>query len=165
MAWLETRDFTHIYMPMFDAQSIYTTVKKVYHTQGIDVLIVDYFKDRSDGDAYATYQELGRLADMVKNNICGDMNIAGIAAAQATATGKIAGSAKLGRNVSTVIMVLDKTPDEIEADGPECGNKKLFVKMNRNGMQMADGEYIDLMFDGNRISYTEAKQHIPQTPY
>ncbi len=165
VAWLETRDFTHIYMPMFDAQSIYTTVKKVYHTQGVDVLIVDYFKDKSDGDAYATYQELGRLADMVKNNICGDMNIAGLAAAQATSTGKIAGSAKIGRNVSTVIMVLDKTPEEIEADGPECGNKKLFVKMNRNGMQMAEGEYIDLLFDGNRISYTEAKQHIPQTPY
>ena len=34
------------------------------------------------------YQELGSLVDMVKNQICGDMNIAGIGAAQATSTGK-----------------------------------------------------------------------------
>lgn len=41
--WMKSKSFTHLYMPMFDAQSIFTTVKKVNHTQGIDVLIVDYF--------------------------------------------------------------------------------------------------------------------------
>lgn len=63
VAWLKERDFTHLYMPMFDAQSIYTAVKKVKHTQGIDVLIVDYFKGKGEGDAFASYQELGRLVD------------------------------------------------------------------------------------------------------
>jgi len=38
--WLKTRKFTHIYIPMFDQQSIYTAVKKVKHTEGLDVLIV-----------------------------------------------------------------------------------------------------------------------------
>ena len=38
--WLKTRKFTHIYIPTFDQQSIYTAVKKVNHTQGLDVLIV-----------------------------------------------------------------------------------------------------------------------------
>lgn len=41
IAWLKTKKFTHLYMPMFDPQSIYTAVKKVKHTQGLDVLIVD----------------------------------------------------------------------------------------------------------------------------
>lgn len=41
IAWMKTRKFTHIYIPMFDQQSIYTAVKKVKHTQGLDVLIVD----------------------------------------------------------------------------------------------------------------------------
>lgn len=41
VAWLKTRKFTHLYIPMFDQQSIYTAVKKVKHTQGLDVLIVD----------------------------------------------------------------------------------------------------------------------------
>lgn len=163
--WLKTRKFTHIYIPMFDQQSIYTAVKKVKHTQGLDVLIVDYFKGRGEGDAFDSYQELGRFVDMVKNQICGDMNIAGIGAAQATVNGKLADSAKIARNASTIAMISDKTPEEIEADGAECGNKKLRVTVNRNGMQHAQGEYIDMLFDGNHILYEQAKQHIPDTPF
>ena len=163
--WLKTRKFTHLYVPMFDAQSIYTAVKKVKHTQGLDVLIVDYFKGSGEGDAFASYQELGKLVDLVKNQLCGEMNIAGIGAAQATSTGKVADSAKIGRNASTIALLQDKTSEEIQADGPECGNKKLRVVLNRNGAQMAEGEYIDLVFQGNIIRYEEAKQHIPQTPY
>ena len=147
---MKTRKFTHIYIPMFDQQSIYTAVKKVKHTQGLDVLIVDYFKGSGDGDAFDSYQELGRFVDMVKNKICGEMQICGIGA---------------GRNASTIAMIQDKTPDELAADGPECGNKKLCVVLNRNGMQHASGEYIDMAFDGNHISYEEAKQHIPVQPY
>lgn len=102
---------------------------------------------------------------MVKNQICGDMNIAGIGAAQATSTGKVADSAKIGRNASTIAVIQDKLPEEIEADGVECGNKKLRIVLNRNGAQMAPDEYIDLSFSGNHILYEEAKQHIKQIPY
>ena len=165
LEWMKTRKFTHKYIPMFDQQSIYTAIKKVSHTQGIDVLVVDYFKGKGDGDAFDSYQELGRFVDMIKNQVCGDMGIAGIGAAQATATGKVADSAKIGRNASTIALIQDKLPEEVEADGVECGNKKLRVILNRNGMQHAPGEYIDLRFDGNRVSYEEARQHIPQTPY
>lgn len=165
LAWIKTRKFTHIYIPMFDMQSIYTTVKRVYHTQGIDTLIVDYFKGSGDGDAFDSYQELGRFVDIVKNRIAGDMGISAIGAAQATVNGKVADSAKIGRNASTIAMLQDKTPEEIAMDGPECGNKKLRVVLNRNGMQMAQGEYIDLFFDGNRVLYEQAKQHVPVTPY
>lgn len=103
---------------------------------------------------------------MVKNQVCGELNICGIGAAQATATGKVADSAKINRNASTICLIQDKTPEEVDADGAECGNKKLKVVLNRNGMQMAQGEYIDLQFDGNHIMYSEAKQHIPPNlPY
>lgn len=93
------------------------------------------------------------------------MNIAGIGAAQATASGRLADSAKIAGNASTIAMISDKTPEEIEAGGAECGNKKLRVVVNRNGMQMTQDEYIDLFFDGNHILYQEAKQHIPQSPF
>lgn len=162
---LKSKKFTHLYIPMFDQQTIYTAVKKVQHTQGLDVLIVDYFKGSGDGDAFDSYQELGRFVDMVKNRICGEMGIAGIGAAQATATGKVADSAKIGRNASTIAIIQDKTPEEVDLDGAECGNKKLRVILNRNGMQHAAGEYIDLQFNGNLISYEQAKQHIPVAPY
>lgn len=41
IAWLKKRKFTHLYMPMFDAKTIYTAVKRAKHSQGLDVLIVD----------------------------------------------------------------------------------------------------------------------------
>jgi len=164
--WLKEQKFTHLYIPTFDVQSAYSVVKKADHMFGhLDVVIVDYFKSSGDGDAFATYNELGKFVDCVKNRICGDMGIAGIGAAQATTTGKLADSAKIVRNASTICMLQDKTPEEIECDGEECGNKKLRVVFNRNGPQMASGEYIDMVFDGDHILYSEAKQHIPQTPF
>lgn len=93
------------------------------------------------------------------------MNIAAIGAAQATINNKLADSAKIARNASTIVMLIDKTPDEIEADGVECGNKKMIVTVNRNGAQMAPGEYIDLFFDGSKALYEQAQQHAVQMPY
>ena len=165
IAWLKEREFTHIYLPSFDSQSLYTTVKRVSHTQGVDVLIVDYFKAGGSTEAYENYAELGKLTDLVKNQICGAMNIAGVGAVQLTHQGKIADSAKIGRNVSTVAFIQAKTPEEILADGEECGNTKLRVGINRNGRQQGDEEYIDLKFTGNLIRYDQAKQHAEQSPY
>lgn len=80
--------------------------------------------------------------------------------------GRLADSAKIARNASTIAMLLDKTPEEVERDGVECGNKKLRIVVNRNGMQHAPDEYISMEFNGNLISYEEAsKQHVPQIPY
>ena len=166
ISWLKQANFSHIYMPFFDEENIYSTIQRQNHLQNLDVVIIDYFKSTGrDADAFQTYAAMGRITDLVKNGICGDLNIAAIGAAQATATNRLADSAKIARNASTIIMMMDKTPDEIEMDGPECGNKKLVVPFNRNGMQHAEGEYIDLMFDGNHILFEEAKQHIPVTPF
>lgn len=163
--WLKTCNFTHCYFPIFQPDAVYTAVKKIKHMHGLDVLIVDYFKSSGVSDAFESYQELGKFIDMVKNSLAGSMNIAAIGAAQATAAGRLADSAKIARNASTIIMLQDKTPEEIENDGPECGNKKIRVVLNRNGMQHAQGEYISLNFDGNHVLYEEAKQAIPQIPY
>lgn len=164
--WIKTQKFVHMYMPVFDQQTIYTAVKKIAHQFGeLDVLIVDYLKATGNSDSYATYAELGNLTDMIKNNIAGAMKIAGLAAAQLTDSGKIADSRKIVNHASTIIKFLSKTPEEIEADGVECGNKKLIVEFNRNGMQHAPGEYIDVHFNGNIIAIEEAQQHVTRTPY
>ncbi len=164
--WIKRQNLVHMYMPIFQRDTIYTAVKKIDHQFGhLDVLIVDYLKSTGDADAYATYAELGKLTDMIKNDLAGKMDIAALAAAQLTAGGKLADSAKIARNASTIVVMLDKTPEELEADGAECGNKKLMVQLNRNGMQHASGEYIDILFDGNVVRLEEAKQHIPQTPF
>ena len=165
--WIKQQRFVHLYMPVFDQQTVYTAVKKVAHKFGtLDVLIVDYFKGNVDGTAWDAYSNLGKFVDLVKNEICGDMNIAGLGAAQlAFGSTRLADSAKIARNASTILLLMDKTVEEVEADGAECGNKKIVCQLNRNGMQHAAGEYIDLFFDGNVGLMTEAKQHIPEQPY
>lgn len=164
--WLKGMPFTHKYMPFFDDREIYSVTRQVNHKYPLDVIVIDYFKSTgNETDAYSTYAKMGRCVDLVKNEICGDMNIAGLGAAQATINNRLADSAKIARNASTIVMIMDKTPEEIDRDGVECGNKKLFVPVNRNGMQMAEGEYIDLMFDGNRVSFEQAKQHQISEPY
>ncbi len=167
LKWIKEQDFTHIYLPMFDSQSIYTVIKKVKHSQKLDAVIVDYFKSTGDLDAFGTYQEMGKLVDMIKNRVAGEMNLIAVGAAQTNAsTGRLADSAKIARNASTIAFITEKTDEEIEQDGGlEYGNKKLRVAFNRNGMQHRDGEYISLSFNGDIISYEESKQPIPQTPY
>ena len=166
LAWVKEQRFVHLYMPLFSQDAIYTAVQKISHKfDGLDVLIVDYLKSSGDSDAFATYAELGKLTDMVKNDIAGAMGIAALAAAQLNNYGKLADSAKIYRNASSILLLTDKTEDEMEADGPECGNKKLIVSHNRNGMQHVSGEWIDIEFEGNTCLLTEAKQHIPVEPY
>jgi len=164
--WLkEQNTFTHKYIPLFDEHTVYTAAKRVSHTQGLDVIVIDYFKSSGEKDAFGTYQELGRFVDFVKNRICGDMDIAGLGAVQANAT-DVAESKKIIMSASTIAMISDKTADEMEADGPACGNKKLRVTYNRNGgWHINDNEYIDIQFNGNLILYEEAKQHIVTEPY
>lgn len=165
--WMKTRKFTHIYLPFFDTESIYATVKKINNVQPLDVIIIDYFKSTgNETDAFATYAQMGRCVDCIKNEIAGAMNIAAIGAAQATINNKLADSAKIARNASTIIMLMDKTPEEVAEDGPEGGNRKMVVTVNRNGMQHASGEWINLNFDGDHIKYEQAqRQHVPASPY
>ena len=167
IAWLKTRKFIHIYMPMFDEDAVYLAAKKAKHLINIDCIVVDYLKATNEKDeAFATYNQMGRFSDTLKNKICGDMQICGLTAAQATATGKIADSSKIGRNVSTVVSIMDKSAEEIMRDGPQCGNKKIRVVFNRNGAQMSEGEYIDMDFDGSHVMYSQAEcQHESEEPF
>lgn len=168
LEWVKQQKLVHMYLPIFDKQTIYTAVKKVSHRFGkLDVLIVDYLKPTGNStEAYTVYSELGNLTDLIKNEICGKLGIAGLAAAQLTGQNKLADSAKISRNASTIILMTDKTQEEIEEDGEGAGRKKLFVAQNRNGMQHVDGEWINVDFNGNICLLEESKkQHIPQQPF
>lgn len=168
LEWIKKQNLVHMYLPIFDKQTIYTAVKKVSHRFGkLDVLIVDYLKPTgSSTEAYTVYSELGNLTDLIKNEICGKLGIAGLAAAQLNSNNKLADSAKISRNASTIIIMTDKTPEECEEDGEGSGRKKLFVAQNRNGMQHVEGEWINIDFDGNICLLNESKkQHIPESPY
>ena len=91
------------------------------------------------------------------------LNLAVCAAAQLNRSGEIGDSWKIEQYVSSAIVIEQKSPEEIVTDGAECGNYKAFIKLNRNGEQMAEGEYIDLVFDGNTATINEAKQQHKKT--
>lgn len=165
--WLQTRNFIHVYMPIFDENAIFLAAKKAKHMIDIDCIVVDYLKSTSAKDeAFSVYSEMGRLADTLKNKIAGELGICGLTAAQATSTGKIADSARIARSVSTVVSILDKSVEEVELDNGECGTKKLRVVFNRNGAQMQEDEWIDMEFYGSTITYAQAaNQHAVIEPY
>lgn len=156
--------FTHMYLPRLDEKTIYSITKKIKHTRGIDVLVLDYLKSKREGDANTIYNELGRIADLIKNILCGEMGIAGLGAVQLTKSGNVADSSNIERSVSGIIKLVPKTLDEMQNDGKACGNYKAVVICNRNGRQMYENEYIDLTFDGDTISFTQAQQHKVEGP-
>lgn len=164
--WLKDKKFVHLYTPVLDENTLLLTCKRAKRLMDIDCVVLDYLKPAGATEAFAVYAELGLIADCFKNRVCGELNICGLTAAQATSAGKIADSARIARSVSTVISIMDKTRDEIRMDGEACGNKKLRVMFNRNGAQMSDDEYIDLEFEGSILTYRQAiKQHDPNAPY
>jgi len=164
-AFMKEQRFIHTYQPMLDDNSLYLIAKKAKHQIDIDVIILDYLKaDSTDNQAYSVYTSLGRVTDTLKNKIAGEMRICALTAAQATATGKIADSAKIARNASTIITIMDKTLEE-QMDGTDA-TKKIRVLFNRNGAQMSEGEYIDMCFNGSTCSYWESpKQHAVIEPF
>lgn len=166
--WLKTRKFCHEYMPIIDENAVYLAAKKAKHTMNIDVLVLDYLKANpgsEDNTAYGIYNSLGRISDMFKNRICGDMKICGLTAAQAKTDGEIADSAKIARSMSTIVSVVEKSYQEFENDGTNAP-RKMRVRFNRNGAQMDENNWIDMGFNGATLTYFQAPiQHVIEQPY
>lgn len=164
--WLKTRKFIHYYVPIIDDNTLWMLAKKAKHLIDMDVVILDYLKANSNDDqAYSVYASLGRITDTLKNRIAGEMKVCAVTAAQTTDTGRIADSAKIARNVSTVVTITEKTPEEIEPGDP-YSTRKARVTYNRNGAQMPENEYIDMSFDGSQCRYWESeRQHEKIVPF
>jgi replicative DNA helicase len=166
--WLKTRNFVHVYTPSWTKDQLYILAKKLKRQNNMSFFIMDYIKSKGGTDSSAVYNELGDTVNFIKNEILGELNLSGLAAAQLNRGGEIGDSYKIEQYASTVLLLLRKKPDQIINDGPECGNYKLHVKLNRLGDQMSDidRDYIDLNFEGNIASFEEAKQHDPDlTPF
>lgn len=164
--WIKTRRLIHVYTPVLEANAMYLAAKKAKHLIDIDCIIVDYLKANSaKDDAYSVYADLGNCADILKNKIAGEMGICGLTAAQTTATGRIADSARIARSMSTVISIMDKPIEQVQSDGTGA-TKKLRVLFNRNGPQMTENEWIDMDFEGSFCRYKQAeRQHVIEEPY
>lgn len=164
--WIKKQPLVHKYDPAWTKEKIITECK-ILHNQGrIDFFIYDYFKDTSgkNNDSANMSNELGNWCDAIKNKVLGALDIPGMAFAQLNRNLDIADSDKLERYASTGVFMRQKTPEEIQNDGLECGNYCMEIKFNRNGGTTSDEEYLDFVFKGDILTIDECKnQHIRNT--
>ncbi len=164
---IESFSFYHEYLPTFDDTEIMTLVKRCNAIEKLDLLVIDYFKNSSSGNAYEVSQSMGKTVDMIKNDICGGLKIPGLGAVQMNPDGSVALSKNIARNTSSLVTLQRKTNSEIIQDGKSCGNTRMQVKFNRNGEQQTDEEWIDIQYDGNTLNYHQSQnQHVdPESTY
>lgn len=156
--WIDSKPFIHLYDPQMSMEQLYTICRGQIHRMGLQFVIYDYIKSDVISSS-EQYNELGNKCDFLKNSIAGDLELAVLAGAQLNRQNQLADSDKLERYASVSMLWQDKTAEEYIADGQDCGNYKLTIKLNRLGEQMLDGDYIDMMFDGNKMRIEQAKQH------
>jgi replicative DNA helicase len=149
---------THIYMPNIDMDEVFMTAKQLKVTSGLKFICFDYIKYTNSLTNEKEHQALGSITDKLKNQICGELELAGLGSAQLDRLGtKISDSSKVERYASTICYLHRKTQEEILRDGKDCGNMKLSVSFNRNGGMTDEGQYINLVLNGDLCLVQQAK--------
>lgn len=158
LEFIKKLPYIHTYKPITNMDEMYLTIKSLQLKHGIEFLAYDYIKANDGSDSDKEYQKLGKLTDWLKNDIAGSLNLACITATQMDDKGtKIADSQKILRNSSTIFYLLRKTMEEVAKDGRDSGNMKLICHANRNGQIMQEGEYINLVLNGDIATLSQAK--------
>jgi len=164
IAWIKKQKFKHIYKPEMSDNELYTTCKLWINKMGIKFLVFDYLKS-NESETGTNYNVLGAKCDFLKNKIAGELNLAVLAACQLNRQGEVADSIKINRYLSVGIKYGQKTQEQMVKDGAECGNAYAKIYVNRLGKQMREddeNDYIDLYFDGDKMTISEVKQHDKQ---
>lgn len=161
ITWIKQQPFVHMYEPQVSNEKLYAICKMLKRKMGLAFVVFDYLKsnETSTGD---NYNVLGAKCDFLKNNIAGELDLAVLAACQLNRNGEVADSIKINRYLSVGIKWEYKTQEMIARDGIECGNAFAKIYVNRLGPQMQeddDREYVDFIFDGDRMTIIEAQEH------
>lgn len=165
--WLKEQPFVHVYNPQMSNEKLYSLCKMLKHKIGLTFVVYDYLKsnETSTGD---NYNVLGAKCDFLKNNIAGELDLAVLAACQLNRNGEVADSIKINRYLSVGIKWEYKTQEMIAKDGLKCGNAYAKIYVNRLGRQMQEDdeeEYIDFIFDGDKMTIVEAEQHVRNSEF
>ena len=165
--WIKTVNLYHEYVPVFNDKDVMMLFKRINCLNKIDVCVIDYFKQTTGTDAFAVSMNLSNFVNTIKNELAGVYKIPVISAIQTTKSGDVALSSGVIRYCSTLITIRRKTSEEFIRDGgKDFGNSYMSVKINRNGAQQSDGEYISVDFIGDLLTYKSAKkQPVKQLPY
>lgn len=157
--WLKRQPFIHQFEPSFSKIKIEQMVRKWKNQKNLGLLIYDYIKPTERYGAAEISQSLGLMADFLKG-IAGNLNIPVIAGLQLNKqTGEVADSQKPERYADVLMYWKAKTAEELRQDTLECGNYKIEIQKNRNGLITGENEYIDVVFQGDLMRISEAKKH------
>lgn len=159
--WLKEQPFVHIYSPNISDEKLYSICKMLKRKIGLTFIVYDYLKSNETSSS-DNYNVLGAKCDFLKNNIAGELDLAVLAACQLNRNGEVADSIKINRYLSVGIKWEYKTQEMIAKDGIKCGNAFAKIYVNRLGRQMLEDDeedYIDFVFDGDRMTIVEAEQH------
>lgn len=159
--WLKEQPFVHIYSPNISDEKLYSICKMLKRKIGLTFIVYDYLKSNETSSS-DNYNVLGAKCDFLKNNIAGELDLAVLAACQLNRNGEVADSIKINRYLSVGIKWEYKTQEMIAKDGIKCGNAFAKIYVNRLGRQMLEDDeedYIDFVFDGDRMTIIEAEQH------
>ena len=97
------------------------------------------------------------MANFLKNNVAGKLNIAVLAGGQMSPREtRLADSDKLNRYASVVAYWMKKTLEERDNDKSD-GTHKIFIEYNRLGSQFEEYQYIDMFFDGDHATIKQMK--------
>ena len=157
--WLKKAKFVHVYMPNPTDEEIYSLHKMLKYKMNLGFSVYDYIKGSAE-DSSALYQLLGKRTDFLKNRIAGELQIPVLAGAQLNRGGEIADSIKLLQYCSVAAFWREKTREEVQLDGVQCGNYCMNVALNRLGEQMLEDDYLDFMFHGNTMTIVGAEKHV-----
>lgn len=161
IAWLKEQPFVHIYDPQMTNEKLYSICKMLKHKMNLSFVVFDYLKSNETSTS-DNYNVLGAKCDFLKNNIAGELDLAVLAACQLNRNGEVADSIKINRYLSVGIRWEYKTQEMIARDGLKCGNAFAKIYVNRLGRQMQEDDetdYIDFIFDGDKMTIVEAQQH------
>lgn len=164
--WIKEQPFVHIYDPYMTMDKLYSICKMLKNKINLGFLCYDYLKSNKDTTG-ENYNFLGAMADFLKNNIAGDLDIPVLAACQLNKQGEVADSDKINRYLSVGIKWGYKTYEQRQRDGgDEYGNCYAQIYVNRLGKRTDDtdeDDYIDFDFIGDTMTIKEAKQHVKMT--
>lgn len=162
-AWLKKQPFDHIYKPDITDNEIYSYCQIYKKKFGLQFFVFDYIKS-DESETSTNYNLLGRRTNFLKNNIAGKLELSVLSACQLGRNYTVADSDKINRYLSVAIKWGHKTQEMIANDGMECGNAFAKIYVNRLGGHMPEDDesaYIDLVFDGARMTIREAQPHKP----
>lgn len=166
LKWIENAPFKHIYAPNFNEMQIYQQYKIFQYKYGADIFgVYDYFKATGE-DSAINYNQLGKYANFLKNEVAGGLDIPILAAAQLNREGKIADSFRLEMIASAGVSYRPKTKQEIiDSGGLDYGNMVLHIDFARSAEAMAENEYLHIRVDGGRMRAEQALQPAIVSPF